>query len=413
MILVHLSDLHIDTDRCDPNPTGFEYSDSAAFNVQAIREMFASIADGASASGEETILVLTGDTVDDGDESQIHAYLEARNLLRGLPVVCVPGNHEYGYNGNYVYSAAATRFWRMMADAPQSAMSQERPWLPAVDSGYVPMVRSFPIQGTTQSVHVVGLDSMREQATVIQDNTDYYQWGGKDLYAANGELGTDQLESLKRTLAKIHESSPNDPIVVLLHHDPEDTDATFRLEAREAFYAAIRGNITVLLFGHTEGPEERPNIENTYSIPLVLQAKGLPYHPSHGINLGVLWGEDLCSQVANAFQLCDADMSAIKRKVVCVPCYMAWQITFTPGPDGMVRRDSRPMFGMKFFPRARLYARGGELTTAAEVWRRCQRLAHPSLQEIGVDGVSTWAKSLPRSESPHNVIAPWLSLLLG
>lgn len=189
------------------------------------------------------IIMETGDMSDDGDEAQLGNVSKAMEHRRGRWYF-VPGNHDFGWQGNFYDEERARRFDEMLSVPFQDF---------AFAGANEPMLRM--IEGGNEKAAVIGLDSNIETPHPFD--------------FAQGQIGQGQLWWLMGWLAK----KPDDPcckIIVMLHHHPfHHSDPTMRLLDSREFLAIIYGKVDIMLFGHRHVAGMWRNING---IPLVMAA---------------------------------------------------------------------------------------------------------------------------------------------
>ena len=243
--ILHLSDLHIGNDK--------RRDQHAKTLVAIIKERWS--------GADKPLLLVTGDFVDDGRESQYRVAGRLVNELRqaGFTLLALPGNHDYGWNGNRATPRCFNRFRRHLLGGSQV---------------------SYPeVMETRDGSAIVLLNSMQSEC------------GFWDGLLANGELGGEQLGKLRDTLAALQaRRAEGAKVIVALHHHsflfPNDgvIHRTFErlghfLKDATAFLETIAGPpplIDALLFGHehrhTDFSKDYPlaNLPAKYGIPTLL-----------------------------------------------------------------------------------------------------------------------------------------------
>lgn len=213
--ILHLSDLHV----------GRSAKEGENLNliVEKIINRWAN-------ENNKPVILITGDLVDDGEEKQ---FIEARQILnpiyaKGFTVLPVPGNHDYGWNGNH---AKAKRFKHF-----------KNAFFPFEYVGY-------PFSKEIGGHLFIGLNSMKAEE------------GFFDGLLADGELGGRQIDDttgiLKKTLAR----NPYQKVIIYLHHHPFlfPDDSILEtigekighwLKDGDDFMNKIMKRTDILLFGH-------------------------------------------------------------------------------------------------------------------------------------------------------------------
>jgi 3',5'-cyclic AMP phosphodiesterase CpdA len=237
-----LSDLHIGR-----SP---ERSQGAIHLVQKILEAF-------GGQVVKPLLLFTGDITDDGNEGQC---LQAQAILQplraaGFSLEFVPGNHDYGWNGNLASSTSYQLFQKHILQNPDLAYPR-----------LVQVGRHF----------ILLLDSM-------QAENHWY-----DALLADGELGDSQRKIFEKHLIFLQGlRSTGAKVLVALHHHPflyPDESLVYHLKNvlghelndGEEFMNLVIGKIDALVFGHEHrhihfGEHLRQfRIPEKYQIPLLL-----------------------------------------------------------------------------------------------------------------------------------------------
>lgn len=211
---IHLSDLHIRTDnRKDNNQNCIKV---VGYIIQQYPV-------------EKPVILITGDIVDDGHESQ---YKNAVSLLKplidnGFSVLAVPGNHDYGPMGN-IYTEKSQRLF-------QKYILSEL--LSNTDASKVGVVMEdlYPMVTEIGDSLFIGVDSVV---------------GAEDqfMHFASGEVGKDQRKKLKTILHNNQNSGKN--IVVFFHHHPFDRRFVMEMDDAKKVMRLLAGKTDVLCFGH-------------------------------------------------------------------------------------------------------------------------------------------------------------------
>jgi 3',5'-cyclic AMP phosphodiesterase CpdA len=146
---------------------------------------------------EKPIVLLTGDITDDGAERQ---YKKAVNILRplvleGFRILPTPGNHDYGFAGNFYTEESQQLFQNYILD--------ELIKLPEASQPGTIMEDIYPMVTIEGDVLFIGLDS-------VVGNEDEF------LHFASGEVGKPQ----RKKLATILKRNPGRKVVVYFHHHP-------------------------------------------------------------------------------------------------------------------------------------------------------------------------------------------------
>jgi 3',5'-cyclic AMP phosphodiesterase CpdA len=208
--ILHLSDFHIG------------YLEN---NIDTLFERLKIIVDNAIfvlQPANEYIILITGDLINNAFVEQywINAQTQINKLKSaGFTVLVVPGNHDYGFWGNFEDKKFIDIFKRTYFGTENI----EYPKLDIIDE-----------------IAFVGLDSMAEELT----------WHSK-LFA-NGKLGKDQLQHLENILLS-KDAKECKYRVVYLHHHPFDPVSDFHcLDDSEDLGQSLQNcrNVDALLYGH-------------------------------------------------------------------------------------------------------------------------------------------------------------------
>lgn len=169
------------------------------------------------------VVLISGDVVDDGEDWQFRQAAELASSLRqgGYPVLAVPGNHDYGPNGILENPRSPQRFRELIS-----------------------LVDEYPAVFLVAGQAFVLLDSMQEEIRT------------RELWGAQGYLGSTQLDKLDRILAGLESDPAVENVVVALHHHPFDYLFFHGLRDHADFKGVIARRldspprVNALLFGH-------------------------------------------------------------------------------------------------------------------------------------------------------------------
>jgi 3',5'-cyclic AMP phosphodiesterase CpdA len=162
---------------------------------------------------EETIIVITGDLVEDAfREKNISEAEEVVDLLKknGFRVLITPGNHDYG-NG-----------WVNKVSIADKFMDRFKIEFPKVD-----------LIGDNL---FIGLDS----------NVEELHW--YDRFFADGEIGKEQFDFLEEIINRKEYADKKK--IVYLHHHPIDLIIFHRLKDYKKLKEVLQGKVDVVLYGH-------------------------------------------------------------------------------------------------------------------------------------------------------------------
>ena len=232
MKIIHLSDLHI----------------GKSSNHHKTSRIVDWILENQEAHQAEAV-VISGDLVDDGALWQFHRAQKLLDRLEeaGLPVLVVPGNHDYGMMG--------------IAESRDS-----QAWFAELIAGF----DNYPHLEILDGQAFVLLDSMGQEI----ENIEF--WG------AQGMLGRRQLQELDRMLDELKANPAVQTITVVMHHHPFDFAYFHGLRDHADLKSMItrpvdeEPRVNCLLFGHKHiekrfnDPDE--NKEKLYGINLIYSA---------------------------------------------------------------------------------------------------------------------------------------------
>jgi len=195
----------------------------------------------------ETHYILnSGDVTDDGAEAQ---YLRAAKWMgpwkQKSHWVFIPGNHSYGYKGNWYSNECARRFDEMLSVPFNNGYFFDK----------TPMLT--PIYEGNNCHLIIALNSNLKTDTPFD--------------FACGEIGQKQLDQLSDILWERGEYTT---ITLMLHHHPWlHWDPFMRLKDANKLLNRIKGKIDILLFGHRHVAGEW---YGRWNIPLTLAAPSTP-----------------------------------------------------------------------------------------------------------------------------------------
>lgn len=207
--IIHLSDLHIGRDK-------------GVFG--RVKLIFEEIA----ASYSDVPVLITGDLTDSASKGQ---FQKTRELLDGLaqtnPILAVPGNHDYAWNGIILRNDA----WKNWIKYLGSPLGWDRPHVPWLEKSHTP-------------ARVDGLGIWENQ------NTAFF---GVDSGDPDGKVNTSRgyiSETLASALRQELANRAGMTRIVMLHHHPFTHRYFLKLIGADRFKIAIEGNCELLLFGH-------------------------------------------------------------------------------------------------------------------------------------------------------------------
>jgi 3',5'-cyclic AMP phosphodiesterase CpdA len=222
--IIHLSDLHI---RSRKNR---DENRNAAALVGEIIERY------KSEAKDKTVIVMTGDLVDDGKSAQYRQFrrivlepLEAR-----FTVLPVPGNHDYAFWGNVFNHRAPNYFNRYVRPIPDYPDA----WIDTLE----------PVN--ERKMVFIGVDSADRHDKVA---------------FADGIVDEKQRDFVKTTLADAQYA--NHFKVLYVHHHPFQRDWFMAFHQASEFLNVVKRKVDLLLFGHKHVHEA---FFGRYDIPAML-----------------------------------------------------------------------------------------------------------------------------------------------
>ena len=226
MRILHLSDIHVGKSK---NHTVFKN----------IRDWIITNKD----KHKSTVIVITGDIVEDGELWQFKCAQHHLNKLRlaGFNILPCPGNHENGFRGVLENNDCIRLFRKYISN------NADYPHVEIIDN------HAF-----------IMLDSMMEEMKQTE------------FVGAQGELGKQQLNTLNYHLDDIEQNHPEMKVVLCLHHHPFFTSSYFmKLRDSDAFKDAIMdkdsgdSRVDCLLFGHKHDEKRLVKKEQEYNMGII------------------------------------------------------------------------------------------------------------------------------------------------
>ena len=222
---LHIGDLHLHkSNRKEDNENTIKV-------VDYIIRKYSNCPDG------KPVIMQIGDIVDDGAKSQFKNAVELLKPLvdEGFKVLACPGNHDYGYRGNF-YTEKSQAYYQeyILADLLNNKDAQK--------PGVV-MEDLYPMVDKIKDVVFIGVDS-------VVGNED------QALHFASGEVGEEQ----RGKLAVILEKNKGKKIVVYFHHHPFCQEKwihkiTHDIDDSREVMRLLSDQIEMLCFGHEHVPE--------------------------------------------------------------------------------------------------------------------------------------------------------------
>lgn len=235
--ILHLSDLHVGR------------TSKEGENLKIIVQKTVKKWEGAE---NKPVILITGDSVDDGRESQ---FIDARRILdplylKNFRLLLIPGNHDYGCNGVHAEESRFKYFKNV----------------------FFPLENvSYPFPKEIEGHIFVGLNSMKAE-------THFF-----DGLLADGELGSKQINNTIGILKKLENRKPERKVILYLHHHPFlfPDDNIFEeigekvghwLKDGDDLMHKISGRPDIILFGHEHRHLDfsGTQISRKYRIPTIL-----------------------------------------------------------------------------------------------------------------------------------------------
>ena len=228
MKIIHISDLHFHRNKKD--------NKKVSKTLDFIKQNYSS-----------HYLIVTGDIVDDGHETQYKRAFEALAPFMGRIFIC-PGNHDFGALGNLFSRERAKRFDEELSIPLQQGGTFTGDNTPVVNT----------IVESNASVMLIALDTNLE--------TDH------PFDFACGEVGQDQLAALESIIT--NPAAAEMTKVLFFHHHPFMHNNPF-MELKDAYdlMRTIYCRVDVLLFGHKHVSMQWKNYGG---IPYVIAADNVP-----------------------------------------------------------------------------------------------------------------------------------------
>lgn len=209
--IFHVSDLHFEKSE--------KHTKRAKLLLKKIKEEF------KIGEAENKYLLITGDTVQDGEKNEYKIALEA--LIPFKENVCVvPGNHDYGPMGSGYSNNAAKRFDNDLANK-LGIIHRFFPKTP-----YSKIVKDK--EGN--KVLLIGLNSCLKTKSILD--------------FAEGKIGKKQRKSLDQILR--NQAYKDIPKIIFLHHIPHRRAKGIFMSLKDwdKLMDIVRDRVDVLAFGH-------------------------------------------------------------------------------------------------------------------------------------------------------------------
>ncbi|WP_028862642.1 metallophosphoesterase family protein [Psychromonas aquimarina] len=216
---IHISDLHIHQSN--------EHRDNinAVKLVQDITKRY---------QGKDLTVLVTGDITDDGCEKQ---YQNACRILTplvkaGFEVLPTPGNHDYGFKGNFYTEKAQRLFQQYMLDELINYQPAQQPG--------IKMEHLYPMVTERSNTVFIGVDSVVGNENAL-------------LHFASGEVGLEQRDNLQNILFEFKDSDK--ALVVYFHHHPFDRQFGMAMDDAKKVLRMLASKVDVVCFGHDHKSE--------------------------------------------------------------------------------------------------------------------------------------------------------------
>jgi len=178
-------------------------------------------------------LIITGDTIDDGDELQCKNAMQALQKFKGRVYLC-PGNHDFGAAGNFFSKERAERFDRLLT---------------------VPLEQGGTFTGDNTPVVNIVKDKIDEVMLIALDTnleTDH------PFDFACGEVGDAQRSALDNILTSLT-CAKTTKIVFFHHHAFIHNNPFMELKDARGLMRCLYHRVDVVLFGHKHVSKEWKN----------------------------------------------------------------------------------------------------------------------------------------------------------
>jgi len=185
---IQLSDLHIHgSNNKDDNVNAMKVIDYVINRYAADKK------------GQKPIVLITGDITDDGKKNQYRNAVKILRPLRdaGFKVLACPGNHDYGFAGNF-YSEKSQRLF-------QESILGDLLEIKGAGAAGMTMEKLYPLETNSADARFIGVDS------VVGNEQEL-------LHFASGEVGEPQREKLAKLLSA--PAPGGKKTVVYFHHHP-------------------------------------------------------------------------------------------------------------------------------------------------------------------------------------------------
>lgn len=226
-------------------------------------------------------LLITGDIVDDGKNHEYDMVKEDEGLSQFLlnpppgfkSILLVPGNHDYGTQGNAYSENASTRFEEL-----------------ATALNVPPSINQFGYQFRSKRPHVIVLED-ENNVRVLSIGLNSCKWKGLSDFA-RGEIGEDQLDEFNKLLNKREYADCWK--LVYLHHRPYDVKRKLIMELEDAagLTKITEPIVDVIAYGH-QGKMEEPAGDSPAQMSVV-QKKGPGDHTYYPLDANKSVKEQAC-----------------------------------------------------------------------------------------------------------------------
>lgn len=244
--IFHISDIH--------------YGKSDEINNRT-RNLLKSLNERSKKYEEKSVLLITGDLVDDGCEKQ---FKELKKIIDEEvtnfgddSIFFVPGNHDYGKTGNLIALKNIVPYFKIFHGKEESYYYDRNknegkklffPHIHTKEAYQKGKAIPFTIQ-------FVAIDSLQGQFKDL------------DRLWADGEVGNIQMNNIK---ARMKEETSGDYKIAYLHHHPTDKNFFTRLDDRKSFSELMQElKMDLVLCGH-----DHPALDETEKRVFKIPEKG-------------------------------------------------------------------------------------------------------------------------------------------
>lgn len=198
MKILHISDLHVGK------------TDSEQDNLKTIIDAIV----GNDWKDDKPVILITGDFVDDGNGTQFKKVQENLKVLyeRDFSVLPIPGNHDYGKNGNHAEQRNFEYFKQYILNGKDVVY-------PCVNDGNFGghvLIGLNSMKGVFRDIKV---DSNLPDEGIFAGNS-FNSKDAREIFFASGKLGSDQINALSHILDGLKSRPAGKCVILYVHHHP-------------------------------------------------------------------------------------------------------------------------------------------------------------------------------------------------